>query len=107
MYFFSEKCLKMLSNPIEGPKPNVMMSETQPTLEYTNPSYLATSGIYSQADFEKSRDHIMFDAVKHMVLNTSARIVTRQPTNNHDNSVLNFLDREAIDKIVQSTWDKF
>ena len=107
MYFFGEKWFKMLPNPVEGPTPNIMMPKTTPTWKYTNPSSLATSGIYSQADLDKLRDHIMFQAEKPMVLNTLVKGVMGQPTDRQGFSVFNLLDEETIDKIAQSAWGKF
>ena len=45
------------------------------------------------------RDHIMFIAEKRMILNYSAREITRHPNINHGISLRNVFNEEIIDKI--------
>lgn len=53
---------------------------TEPEWKYTSPGALATSGIYSQADLEEFKDHILFPAECLAVLNTLTRGVMGQTT---------------------------
>ncbi|XP_077276899.1 uncharacterized protein LOC143905365 [Temnothorax americanus] len=53
---------------------------TKPTWDYNDPGSLATSGIYTNQDLEKLRDHIIFPAEKTEILNTVARGVMGEPT---------------------------
>ena len=106
MYFLGDAWYKILAKSIESPAPEIMKPLTKPTWRYTNPAYLATSGIYSQSDLNKLRDHIMFPAEKPMILNSLARGIIGQSTLNQEASLLNLLDQEAIENIAHSTWIK-
>ena len=70
MYLFGETWYKLLPNPVESIAPTITKPLTKATWKYTNRSSLATSGIYSQSDLDKLRDHIMFPAEKPMILNS-------------------------------------
>ena len=73
MHLFGETWYKLLPNPVESIPRTIVKLLTKATWKYTNPSSLATSGIYSQSDLDKLRDHIMFSAEKPMILNSLAR----------------------------------
>ena len=47
MYLFGETLYKLLTNPFESTAPTIVKPLTKATWKYTNPSSLATSGIYS------------------------------------------------------------
>ncbi|XP_070516639.1 uncharacterized protein [Cardiocondyla obscurior] len=53
--------------------PQQLQPMTSLTWKYLTPGSLATSGIYSQADIDKLRNHIMFPAEKPALLNSMAR----------------------------------
>ena len=80
---------------------------TNPTWKYYNPASLATSGIYSQEDLNRLRDHIMFPAEKPIVLNTIARGIMGHATLNQGASLINLLDEKTLNKIAESAWGKF
>ena len=73
MYLFGETWYKLLPNPVESIAPILVKPLTNATWKYTNPSSLAASGIYSQSDLDKLRDHVMFPAEKPMIVNSLAR----------------------------------
>ena len=73
MYLFGETRYKLLLNPVESIAPTRVEPFTKAIWKYTNPSSLATSGIYSQSDLDQLRDHIMLPAEKPMILNSLAR----------------------------------
>ncbi|XP_032669690.1 uncharacterized protein LOC116843408 [Odontomachus brunneus] len=79
---------------------------TRPIWKYTSPGELATSGIYSQADLEEFKDHILFPAERPSVLNTLARGMMGQATTIHGGSFMNLLDEAALEKLATSTWDR-
>ena len=60
MFLFGETWYKLLPNPVESIAPTIINHLTKATWNYTNASFLETSGIYSQSDLDKLRDHIMF-----------------------------------------------
>ena len=80
MYLFGETWYKLLPNPVESIAPTIIKPLRKATWKYTNPSSLATSGIYSQSDLDKLRDHIMFPAEKPTILNSLSREITGHPT---------------------------
>jgi len=73
------------------------------TWKYLTPGPLAVSGIYSDADLEKLRNHIMFPAEKPALLNAVARGLTGHTMNTEGISVYNLLDENSLNKIVEST----
>lgn len=79
--------------------------------EYLTPGPLAISGIYSETDIEKLRDHIMFPAEKPALLNAVARGLTGHSVNSDSLSIYNLLDEESLNRIVESTvsrvWNGF
>ena len=102
MYLFLETWYKLLPNPVKSIAPTIVKALTKATWKYTNPSSLATSGIYSQSDLDKLRDHIMFPAEKPMILNSLAREITGHPTINQRISLANLFNEDVIDKIAES-----
>ena len=107
MYLFGETWYKLLPNPVESIAPTIVKPLTKVTWKYTNPLSLATSGIYSQSDLDKLRDHIMFTAKKPMILNSLAREITRHITINQGISLTNLFNEDVIDKIAESGWGRF
>lgn len=100
------------------PEPHVQQVPPQPlkpltkmTWNYLTPGPLASSGIYSQKDIEKLREHIMFSAEKPAVLNSLARGVTGYRNGPNSASMYNLLNEEALEKIAEGTarkiWNGF
>lgn len=79
---------------------------TSLTWEYLTPGPLAVSGIYSQEDLEKLRDHIMFPAEKPALLNTMARGMTGHSFQDGSVSMYNLLDEASLRKIAENTANK-
>jgi len=71
--------------------------------EYLTPGPLAVSGIYSEKDIEKLRDHIMFPAEKPALLNTMARGISGRAIHDGTVSMYNLLDEASLQKIAEST----
>ena len=107
MYLFGETWYKLIPNPVESIAPTIIKPLTKVTWKYQNPSSLATSGIYSQSDLDRLRDHIMFPAEKPMILNSLAREISGRPTVNQGISLTNLFNEEIIDKIAESAWGRF
>lgn len=63
--------------------------------------------MYSQADVDSLRNHIMFPAAKPTILNTIARGAMGQSVKNQGVSLINIFDEETTDKIAQSAWGRF
>ena len=95
MYKIGQSWYKVAPNPTESFPPEIMQPMTNPTWKYKNPASLATSGIYSQEDLDRLRDHIMFPAEKPIVLNTIARGIMGHATLNQEASLINLLDEKT------------
>jgi hypothetical protein len=64
---------KFTPKPMEAIALQDLRPITHQTWQYSAPSSLASSGIYTQSDIDTLRDHVMFPAEKTAVLNTVAR----------------------------------
>ena len=84
-----------------------MKPTAKPTWKYTNPASLATSRIYTQADLDKLRDHIMFHAEKPNVLNTLLPEILGHLNMNDKVPLMDLLDEESLNKIAESAWGRF
>ena len=65
---------------------------------------MANSGIYSEADLQKLRDHINFPLEKPALLNSLARGMTGTSTVNPGGSLLNLFNQEEIEQLAKSAW---
>lgn len=74
--------------------------------KYLTPGPLASSGIYSEADIKRLREHIMFPAEKPAVLNSVVRGLTGHSFDSDTVSVYNLLDEASLNKIAESAATK-
>jgi len=92
LYHIENKWIQFTPHPqIRQLPPQQLTPMTTLSWEYLTPGSLAVSGIYSEKDIEKLRDHIMFPAEKPALLNTMAR------------GMYNLLDEASLQKIAEST----
>lgn len=82
--------------------PQQLQPMTTLSWKYLTPGPLAVSGIYSEKDIEKLRDHIMFPAEKPALLNTVARGLTGHSIDGSAISMYSLLDEASLNKIVES-----
>ena len=68
-----------------------------------SPAHLATSGIYTEDDLDRLRNHIMFPVEKPAILNVIARGAMGQAVPAGSISIASLLDEASLDKIAQST----
>lgn len=106
MYKIEGTWYRFTPGPIENLPPEVIKPNTQPAWRYLTPGKLATSGIYSEADIEELRDHIMFPAERPALLNTIARGMSGQQIPDGSISMYGLLDEKTLTKIVESTTSK-
>lgn len=106
MYLLNDAWYRISPTPELGIPPTKIKPMTKPTWQYKNPGSLAMSGIYSNSDLESLREHIMFPAEKYGILNTMARSVKGEPTEQQGISLSYLLDGPSIEKIVKNTWEK-
>ena len=107
MYYLNDAWYKLSPRPIESLPRSIMKPTSKPTWKYTNPASFATSGIYTQSDLDKLRDHIMFPAEIPAILNSLAPEILGKSNINHKISLMNLLDEETLVKIAQSAWGRF
>lgn len=86
--------------------PQQLKPMTQLSWKYSTPGALAISGIYSENDIQKLRDHIMFPAEKPALLNDVVRQITGHQVHPGGASMYNLLDEASLNKIVESTTTK-
>lgn len=97
---------KFVPKPVESLAPQVLQPSTKPTWKYLNPGSLASSGIYSDNDLSKLRDHIMFPVERPALMNTIVRGATGHHIPADSISMYNFLDEKTLSKIASSTSEK-
>lgn len=83
--------------------PQQLQPMTRITWKYLTPGPLADSGIYSNQDVNRLRDHIMFPAEKPALLNSIARGVGGYSTGGSPVPIQNLLDAETLEHIARST----
>jgi len=81
--------------------PNIQ-SFTRLTWKYINPAFLATSGIYSNSDPDRLRNHITFPMKKRSILNTIARGTIEQRISEESISMMNLLEEKSFEKIAEN-----
>jgi len=104
LYHIENKWIQFTPHPqIRQLHPQQLMPMTTLSWEYLTPEPLAVSGIYSEKDIEKLRDHIMFPAEKPALLNTMARGISGHTIHDGTVSMYNLLDEASLQKIAEST----
>lgn len=106
MYLLHDGWYRITPNVEYSKSPTVMKPMTKPTWQYSDPGFLAASGIYTEGDLENLRDHIMFAAEKNGILNTVARGVTGESVSPQGISLSHLLDEKSLQRITESAWKK-
>lgn len=91
---------------VESLAPPTIQPLTKPTWRYISPDSLASSGIYTNEDLDRLRDHIMFPMEKPSMLNTIARGAMGQPIPEGSVSISKFLDEDTLNKIAENTGER-
>lgn len=104
LYRIEDTWIQLTPEPqVRQMPPQELHPQTSLTWKYLTPGPLAVSGIYSQKDLEKLRDHIMFPAEKSALLNTMARGMTGHTFQDGSVSMYNLLDEASLQKIAETT----
>ena len=102
---------KVSPKPIETLPPAIINPNTELTWVYQDPTDLANSGIYSESDLQKLREHINFPLEKPALLNSLARGMTGKSTVNQGGTLLNLFNQEEIEQLAEGArlrlWQKF
>jgi len=102
MYNIQGSWYRLMPRPQETAAPSIIQPLTKPTWKYVSPSSLATSGIYTNEDLDRLRDHIMFPMEKPSMLNTIARGAMGREIPAGSVSMLNLLDEKSLDQIAEN-----
>lgn len=102
MYKILNTWYKLTPRPSETIAPPIIQPLIKSTWKYVSPASLATSGIYSDEDIDRLRDHIMFPMEKPSMPNTIARGAMGQEIPAGSFSITNLLDEESLNKIAES-----
>lgn len=103
MFKIHNKWFRVNKRPGESLPPPVIQPLTKPTWNYVSPAHLATSGIYTNEDLDRLRNHIMFPVEKPAILNTIAKGAMGQQIPPGSVSITSFFDENSLDKIAQNT----
>lgn len=106
MYMIEGEWFGLTPGPVRVVPPETMKPMTKPTWRYRNTQSLATSGIYTAADLDQLRDHVMFPAEQPAVLNTMARGLMGKPVVSQGGSIANLLKGPEFNKLMESAWNK-
>lgn len=106
MYQIQGTWYRLSPQPVESTPPPTIQPLTHPKWRYVSPKHLATSGIYSEEDLDKLRDHIMFPVEQPAMLNTLARGAMGKTIQPGSVSMFNLLDEQSLEKIAKSTGEK-
>ncbi|XP_070167759.1 uncharacterized protein [Polyergus mexicanus] len=102
MYKIYNTWYRLMPKPVESMAPPTIQPLTKPTWKYVSPTSLATSGIYTNEDLDRLRDHIMFPMEKPSMLNTIARGTMGQEIPAGSLSLINLFDEKMLDQIAES-----
>ncbi|XP_072764372.1 uncharacterized protein [Anoplolepis gracilipes] len=104
LYRIDDTWIQLTPDPqVRQLPPQRLHPMTSLSWKYLTPGPLAISGIYTEKDIEKLRDHIMFPAEKPALLNFVARGITGQAVVPGEVSLYSLLDEKALQKIASNT----
>lgn len=106
MYILEDIWIRFLPKPIDAPAPIVLKPKTALSWKYLSAGNLATSGIYSEADLQKLREHIMFPAEKPAMINNIVRGMSGKQALGDGMSIYNIMDEDTLNKLTESAAKK-
>ena len=86
--------------------PQTLEPMVQPTWTYREIEHLAESGIYSENDLSRLRDHIMFPMEQPALINSFAKAATGHRIPHSGITISNLLDEDALSKIASSAGER-
>ncbi|KYQ49730.1 hypothetical protein ALC60_11197 [Trachymyrmex zeteki] len=102
MYKIHGTWFRFMPRSVESLPPPIIQPLTRPTWKCISPAELATSGIYSDEDLSRLRNHIMFPVEKPRMLNTLAREAMGHNIPPGSISMTNLFDEKSLEKIAES-----
>lgn len=111
MYEIDGTWFRVTNRPVETLAPPAIQPLTKPGWKYVSPDALATSGIYSEEDLTRLRNHIMFPVEKPATLNYIAHGAMGGNVPAGVISLSNLLDEKSLERIAESAsrrlWNGF
>lgn len=111
MYHVEGSWFRLMPRPVEAISPPTIQPLTRPKWYYVSPKNLATSGIYSNEDLDRLKNHIMFPVEKSNMLNTIARGAMEHQIPPGSVFMMNLFDEDTLEKFAESTasrlWKRF
>lgn len=106
MYHVEGSWFRLMPRPVEAIPPPTIQPLTRPKWHYVSPKNLATSGIYSNEDLDRLKNHIMFPVEKPNMLNTIARGAMGHQIPPGSVSMMNLFDEDTLEKFADSTAER-
>lgn len=106
MYKIDGTWFKITNRPIEVLAPPIIQPLTEPRWKYVSPDALATSGIYTEEDLTRLRNHIMFPVERPATLNIIAHGAMGGRVPPGTVSMGNLLDESTLDRIAEGAGRK-
>lgn len=97
---------KITNRPMEVVAPPTIQPLTKPGWKYVSPDTLATSGIYTEEDLTRLKNHIMFPIEKPSMLNTIAHGAMGGNVPPGTISLDNLLDEQSLERIAEGAGRK-
>lgn len=91
---------------IETIPPPTIQPISEHNWKYISPANLATSGIYSNGDLERLRNHIMFAVEKPSIINTLAKGATGERIPAGSLNTYNLFDEKSLEELAESIGSK-
>ncbi|OXU21834.1 hypothetical protein TSAR_003670, partial [Trichomalopsis sarcophagae] len=107
MFNMGNHWLQFLSAPWSMISLESLHPRTKGTWEYATPKAIDLSGIYTEADLQDLRNHIMFLLEKSSVLNNVAMGMAGKNIQGKGISINQFLDPEVLESLANNTWNNF
>ncbi|XP_076384601.1 uncharacterized protein LOC143263768 [Megalopta genalis] len=97
---------KFTPRPVESAPPPPLQPLTTSTWKYTDPSNLASGGIYTEEDLQKLNEHIMFPIERTAVVNALAQGASGRQYASDSIRMYNLMDEKTLQQIAESTGEK-
>lgn len=111
MYRVDGTWFRVTNRPAEAIAPPMIQPLTRPQWKYVSPDTLATSGIYTEEDLTRLRNHIMFPVDRPSMLNNIAHGAMGGSVPPGTISLNNLLDEQSLDRIAEGAgrrlWKSF
>ncbi|KYN01911.1 hypothetical protein ALC62_07286 [Cyphomyrmex costatus] len=106
MYSMQGGWISLTPLPAAVTPPQILEPLSQPEWHYTDTEYLASSGIYSESDLARLREHIMFPVEQPTMMKNFAKAAAGYRVPLDGLSINNLLDEDALNRIAGTTAER-